>query len=75
MIGDKYHVFYSLGGGTITAGVFDTWKEAQTERNERFHDNRAVRAAWIMRDNPSLGLRSELRGATLRRTKHEAARA
>jgi hypothetical protein len=73
VIGDKYHVFSSSGGGTIPHGVFDTWAEAKAARNEIFYSQTNTRAAWIMRRNPSLDLRPELYGFTLRRTKHEVA--
>jgi hypothetical protein len=64
--GDKYRVFHSEGGGTIPDGVADTWRAAKELRNEVF-SREEVRAAWVMRDNPSLGLRPELYGNTLRR--------
>jgi hypothetical protein len=64
--GDKYRVFHSEGGGTIPDGVKDSWHAAKELRNEVFC-REEVRAVWIMRDNPSLGIRPELYGQTLRR--------
>ena len=70
--GDKYAVFYSMGGGTINGQVWDSWLDAKEERNNIFFSG-PVRAAWIMRSNPSLGTRPQLYGHTMRRTKYEAA--
>lgn len=72
MIGDKYQVFYTEGSGTVTHAVFDTWREAKDVRNELFYSRMNIRAAWIMRHNPSLDLRPTRYGHTMRRTKHEA---
>lgn len=68
--GDKYRVFYSTGGGTIPEAVFDSWQEAKAARNDIFA-RPDVRAAWIMKDNPSQNTVGNLYGSTLRRTKHE----
>lgn len=73
MTGDKYRVFYSVGGGTVPYETFDSWRDAKEARNNIFFSDRKTRAAWIMRDNPSLNARPELYGNTLRRTKYEAA--
>lgn len=72
MIGDKYQVFYSVGGGTVPYDIFDTWRAAKEARNDLFYFRTEIRAVWIMRRNPSLDLRPELYGNTMRRTKHGA---
>lgn len=73
MIGDKYQVFYHIHGRTEPHGdPVDTWTEAKEARNTLFFGNGKLRAVWIMRSNPSLGLRPEHYGNTLRRTKYEA---
>lgn len=70
--GDKYSVFYSTGGGTVPCGsAVDSWAEAKAMRNEIFARS-DVRAAWIMKNNPSQNTVPGLYGSTLRRTKHEA---
>jgi hypothetical protein len=74
MTGDKYQVFYSTGGGTILHGTYDTWPAAREARNELFNSRTNIRACWMMRTNPSLGLQPDKYGTTLRRTKHEATR-
>lgn len=72
MIGDQYQVFYHLDGKTYCQGMpLDTWKEAKALRGNVFDQNPRVRAAWVMRSNPSLELRQDRYGHTLRRTKHE----
>lgn len=72
MTGDKYRVFYHLDGETVPLGEpVDTWKQAKAMRGNIFDQNKRVRAAWIMRSNPSIGLRQDHYGATLRRTKHD----
>ena len=73
VLGDKYRVFYSIGGGTIPHGdAVDSWAEAKAQRNGIFFSRRDVRAAWIMKVNPSQNTLPGLYGATLRRTKYEA---
>jgi hypothetical protein len=73
MTGDKFQVFYHIAGNTIPhpLGPWDTWRDAKAMRNSSFFDFPEVRAAWIMRTNPSLDLRPEKYGETLRRNKHE----
>lgn len=74
MIGDKYQVFYHLDGETVPHGSpVDSWRVAKETRANVFHQNKRVRAVWVMRSNPSLNLQPELRGYTLRRTRHEVA--
>lgn len=70
--GDKYLVFYSLGAETVFHDVFDSWQEAKASRNDIFFGSTNVRAAWVMKRNPSLNTVAELYGGTLRQTKHEA---
>ena len=75
--GDKFQVFYSITGNTIPhpLGPWDTWRDAKAMRNSSFFDFPEVRAAWVMRSNPSLGLMPEKYGETLRRNKHETRKA
>lgn len=71
--GDKYRVFYSTGGGTMPYGdVVDSWAEAKERRNKIFYMPGNIRAAWVMKHNPSQNTVPSLYGSTLRRTKHEA---
>lgn len=71
--GDKFTVFYHLDGCTLQCGEpVDTWQQAKANRGNAF-SKRRVRAAWIMRENPSLGARPERYGFTLRRSKYETA--
>jgi hypothetical protein len=51
---------------------YDTWPAAREARNALFSSRTDVRACWMMRVNPSMGLQPDKYGATLRRTKHEA---
>lgn len=74
MTGDKYQVFYHLDGGTFPHGdPVDSWQAAKALRGNIFDQNHRVRASWIMRSNPSLGLRTDRYGHTLQRTKYETA--
>lgn len=71
--GDK-QVFYSANGHTISAtGLLDHWQDAKMLRNEAFK-NFNVRAAWVMKHNPSQNTVPSLYGNTLRRTKHDVRR-
>lgn len=70
MLGDRYQVFAHVDGCTLSIGFFDTWKQAKAARGNAFHRD-DVKAAWVMRDNPSLGLRQDQYGFTLRKPQHE----
>ena len=72
MLGDKYQVFTSTGNYTHPEGTFDTWREAKEVRNDRFFHDEQVQSAWIMRCNPSMNLRQDKYGYTLRKEKHRA---
>lgn len=72
MLGDKYQIFYSLDGHSVLHETADTWPRAKDVRNEVFHGNGKIRAAWIMRSNPSLDLPPRRYGNTMRRTRKEA---
>lgn len=71
MRGDKYQIFYTSDGSSVLHATVDDWGRAKEIRGSLFDGNRRIRAAWIMRTNPSLGLRTEKYGFTLRRTRHE----
>lgn len=70
MIGDKYQVFYCIAGRTVShpSGPWDAWQDAKAERNHVFYVYPGVEACWIMRSNPSLGLRQEKYGNVMRNT-------
>lgn len=70
--GDKYAVFYSTGGGTLNGQVWDQWADAKAERDNIFDTVPGVRAVWVMKSNPSLGIAPNLCGFTLRRRKQNA---
>lgn len=72
ILGDKYRVFYSIGGGTLSGGVHDRWDDAKAERGTIFDTVPGVRAVWVMKDNPSLGSAPRLHGFTMRRRKQNA---
>jgi hypothetical protein len=67
MVGDKYHVFTSVNNFTYPDGVFDSWREAKEARNAAFFASESVKSAWIMRSNPSLNLRQDKYGHTMRK--------
>jgi hypothetical protein len=69
--GDKYQVFYSVGGNSVLHETVDDWGRAKELRGNLFDQNRSYRAVWIMRNNPSLNLRPEKFGFTLRRPEHD----
>ncbi len=71
LLGDKYQVFHSIDGHTIPhpLGPWDAWRDAKVMRNSSFFDFPEVRAAWVMRSNPGLGIVQEKYGETLRRKK------
>jgi len=71
MHGDHYQVFYSVDGNSMLHATVNDWGRAKEIRGSLFDQNRSYRAVWIMRINPSLGLRPEKWGFTLRRTRHE----
>lgn len=70
MLGDRYQVFVSIDGQTVPCGIFDDWKSAKTMRGNEFTFRKA-QAAWVMRSNPSLELRQEKIGYTLRIDKYD----
>lgn len=71
MIGDKYQIFYSVNGNSVLHETVDDWWRAKETRGSLFDSDTKIRAVWIMRSNPSLDLRPEKFGFTLRRTRHE----
>ena len=73
MSGDMYQVFTADARNSTLHATYGTWAEAKEKRNELFFADRKLRAAWVMRINPSMDLRPERWGFTMRRTRHEAA--
>ena len=73
MIGDRYQVFTADARNSTLRATCDTWAEAKEKRNELFYADKKLRAAWVMRINPSMDLRPERWGFTMRRNKHEVA--
>jgi hypothetical protein len=69
MTGDKFQVFYSIGGRAIPhpLGPWDTWQAAKVFRNSSLFDFPDVQAAWVMRSNPGLDLAQDRYGSVLRR--------